>query len=130
MSSHNGCNPSIRPRETKYTVTPLYHYYGLLGLMLHEEELGLRFDLKDVRCEIGEIEGHGTFIAASPDFAIALVFPGWYVGDTWPTPVLIGVKGDLPALFAWLPLPPDDKRNIIKNLTIGKEEMVLTLLRI
>ena len=98
--------------------------------MLHEEEFGLRFDLKDVRCAIGEIEGHGTFIAASPDFAIALVFPGWYIGDTWATPVLIGVKGDLPALFAWLSLPPADKRNIIQNLTIGKEVRVLSFLSV
>ena len=111
-------------------LTPLNHYYGLLGLMLHEEELGLRFDLKDVRCAIDEIEGHGTFIAASPDFAIALVFPGWYIGDTSTTPVLIGVKGDLPALFTWLPLPPADKRNIIQNLTIGKEVRVLSFLSV
>ena len=111
-------------------MTPLNHYYGLLCLMLHEEELGLRFDLKEVRCAIDEIEGHGTFIAASPDFAIALVFPGWYIGDTSTTPVLIDVKGDLSALFLWLPLPPEDKRNIVKNLTIGKEEKVFTLLRI
>ena len=111
-------------------MTPLNHYYGLLGLMLHEGELGLRFDLKDVRCEIDEIEGHATFIAASPEFAIALLFPGWYFGDTSTTPVLIDVKGDLAALFLWLPLPPEDKRNIIKKLTIGKEEKVLTLLRV
>ena len=111
-------------------LTPLNHYHGLFDLMLHEEEFGLRFDLKDVRCAIGEIEGHGTFIAASPDFAIALVFPGWYIGDTSTTPVLINVKGDLSALFLWLPLPPEDKRNIIKNLTISKDEKVLTLLSI
>ncbi|MCC5610758.1 hypothetical protein LC612_29435 [Nostoc sp. CHAB 5834] len=111
-------------------MTPLNHYYGLLGLMLHEGELGCRFDLKGVRCEIGEIEGHATFIAASPEFAIALVFPGWYIGDTSTTPVHIDVKGNLSALFSWLPLPPADKRNIIKHLTIGKEAKVLTLLSI
>ena len=98
--------------------------------MLHEGELGLRFDLSGVRCAIDEIEGHATFIAASPEFAIALFFPGWYIGDTSITPVHIGVKGDLPALFAWLPLPPADKRNIIKNLTIGNEAQVLTLLSV
>ena len=111
-------------------MTPLNLYYGLLGLMLHEGDLGLRFDLSGVRCAIDEIDGHATFIATSPEFAIALLFPGWYIGDTSTTPVHIDVKGDLPALFAWLPLPPDDKRNIIKHLTIGKEAKVLTLLRI
>ena len=83
-----------------------------------------------MRCEIGEIEGHATFIAASPEFAIALVFPGWYIGDTSTTPVHIDVKGNLPALFSWLPLPPDDNQSIIKNLTIGREGIVLTLLRV
>lgn len=111
-------------------MTPLNHYYGLFDLMLHEEELGLRFDLKDVRCAIDEIEGHGTFIAASPDFAIALFFPGWYHGDTSITPVHIDVKGDLSALFSWLPLHPHDKRNIIRNLTIGKEAQVFALLSV
>ncbi len=111
-------------------MTPLNHYYGLIGLMLHEEKLGLRFELKDVRCEIDEIEGHATFIAASPEFALALVFPGWYIGDTSTTPVLIDVKGDLSALFAWLPLPPEDKRSIIKNLKLNKDAQVLALLSV
>lgn len=105
-------------------MTPLSHYHSLFELMLHEDELGRRFDLNEVRCEIDELNGHATFLAASPAFAIALFFPGWYLGDASITPVHCAVKGDLPALFKWLPTPLGDKQNIIKNLVIGKEAEV------
>ena len=111
-------------------MTPLSHYHGLLGLMLHEGEFGRRFDLNGVRCEIDELDGHATFVAASPAFAIALFFPGWYAGDTSITPMHIGVKGDLPELFRWLPTQPEDKQNIIKNIKLGKEARVLALLSV
>ena len=111
-------------------MTPLHNYHSLFELMLHEDELGRRFDLNEVRCEIDELDGHATFVAASPEFAIALFFPGWYVGDTSITPVHCAVKGDLPALFNWLPTPLEDKQNIIRNLMIGKEAQVLTLLSV
>ncbi len=108
-------------------MTPLSHYHSLFELMLHEDELGRRFDLNEVRCEIDDLNGHATFVAASPEFAIALFFPGWYAGDTSITPVHISVKGDLPALFKWLPTPLEDKQNIIKSLMIGKEAQVFAL---
>ena len=99
--------------EPKYPMTPLREYYGLLMLMFREVDYGRKFVLNGVDCKIIQRDGDGLFEAVTADFGLALFFPGWYVGDTSITPVHCAVKGDLPALFKWLPTPLEDKQNII-----------------
>jgi hypothetical protein len=110
-------------------MTPLHDYYGLLDLILHNDDYG-RFELDGVRCEIDRRDGHAVFIAATSEFAIALLFPYWFTGDVPRSLVQIATKGDLLELFAWLPITAGNKRAIVKQLPIDDDSKALVFLRV
>ncbi len=109
-------------------MTPLDAYFGLFELIAHEEDRGRTFCIEDVQCEIDQLDGHALFTAVTPMFALALLFPGWYIGETQLMPVQITVEGDLYTLFEWLPIGPDEKRAIIGRLPIDKIDRTLLCL--
>lgn len=115
--------------RAKYGMTPLDAYFGLFELIAHEEDRGRTFCLEGVQCEIDQLDGHALFTAVTPKFALALLFPGWYIGETQLMPVQMKVEGDLVTLFEWLPISAENKRAIIARLTIGKHDQTLLTLQ-
>src|SRR5579872_4295998 len=93
-----------------------------LDLILRDEDegQGCKFILDHVECWIENINGHSLFTAGTATFAIALCFPGYYLGESTGTPVYIVVQGDHLAGMRWLPVDPNEKRAIIKRLPLDE----------
>lgn len=96
--------------------------------MLLEGDRGRSFELDGTQCTIREQDGHAVFEAVTSTFGVALIYPGWYRGAASTQPVHIAIEGDLFEASTWLPVSPDKKRSIIKQLSIGIDDEVLLFL--
>lgn len=108
----------------------LTEFHGLLGLLLTGDEHGPSFDLNGVECAVADIEGrHARFEAATPEFGLMAIFPGWY-GDYTTTPIHILIVGDTRACLQWLPISRDDKCALIDRLPLDEIDKTLTKLSV
>jgi hypothetical protein len=101
---------------------------GLLDLMLVGDENGRSFILKGVQCSVERIDDHHAYFeAATPDFGLMMIFPGWYAGEHG-MPVHILIADDAKACLQWLPIDRADKCAIIERLPLDNiAKTLLTL---
>lgn len=111
-------------------MTILDDYHGLLDLVLLEGSLGRKFELNGVPCEIENWHGNALLVAGNAEFAIAAVFPLWYLGGCPPYPASTAIVGDPIALFQWLPISPDDKRELIARLPLDHVDRAMLMLAV
>lgn len=111
---------------TKYQVTPLDDYFGLLGLPLADYGLSKHFKFRGATCRASNNDGHLLFeVVQDARFGLALAFPGWFIGEHTAQPVHIAVAGDAIAMIAWLPVAHENKLEIIDRLPFADDEKFL-----
>jgi len=106
------------------TSIPFTECLGLLDLMLTGDEHGPSFDIRGVACSVEQIRGDAYLDAATSDFGLMAMFPGWYVGGHG-LEVRILIVGDLIACLQWLPIDRSEKRALINRLPIDEIDKTL-----
>ena len=101
------------------TPIPFTECPGLLDLMLTGDEHGPNFDIKGVACSVEQIRGDAYLEAATPDFGLIVMFPGWYVGGHG-LEVRILIVGDHITCLNWLPMNAGEKRALIERLPLDR----------
>lgn len=106
------------------TNLPIDAQITLMDLFL-DAELGLQhFEIKGVPCEVVWQGDHAYLMAATPDFEVAVIYPGWCAGEH-STPPIIVIDGEAHSCMQWLPISRADKHSIIANLPISPVDQML-----
>jgi hypothetical protein len=111
------------------TPIPFTKCLGLIDLMLTGDERGPSFTLMGVQCSVEQIRGDAYLAAATPDFCLIVVFPGWYVGGH-PLEVGILIVGEAHTCLQWLPINVAEKHAIIQHLPLSAIDQTICTLSV
>lgn len=111
------------------TLIPFAECLGLLDLTLTGDEWGPSFNIKGVACSVEQIRGDAYLEAATPDFGLMVMFPGWYVGGHG-LEVRVLIVGDIQACLKWLPIDAAEKRALIDRLPLDQIDKTLFTLAV
>lgn len=111
--------------------TPVFlcDFISLIDLMLIGDEQGPSFVLAGVQCTVTMLDEHAVLEAANTEFALSIIFPGWYSGEHG-TPAQIFIDGLAHRCLQWLPMDLAEKRALISRLPMSHEDRVLCVLAV
>ena len=107
----------------------LFDCPGLIDLMLHGDERGPRFMLNGAQCTVEPIDGHACFQAATADFGLVVIYPGWYTGQHGVATYMI-VVGEEHLCLQWLPIDPANKLALARRLPLKPTDRMIARLSI
>lgn len=106
------------------TPIPLTDCLGLIALMLTGDEHRASFGFNGVGVSVERIGDTAYLKAACPEFAIAVIYPGWYAGEHG-APAHVIIIGDPIACTRWFPMQREDKLAIINRLPLSAIDQTL-----